>query len=291
MTKSFIKPHIKTALAIIWFAFTFSLVGWWWVYFLMKLSPDNASIEQMKVSHRMFAWEGSILLAAILFGGIALVIFTYRDQKRHQRLRFFFSTFSHDIKTSIARLRLQAEVLEEDLNTNSHPVMKRLIQDIQRLDLQLENSLLLANLEAGTLLNEQVSLSELLSSLRSEFSELTVELEREAKIRGDRRALLSVLRNLLQNSVLHGKATTVKIKVRPHGEGRIELTLQDNGLGFKGILKKLGSEILMSQDVRSNGIGLLLTKRLLEKMKGDIWFESKENEGFASHIELEGTLP
>lgn len=291
MTKSFIKPHIKTALAILWFAFTFSLVGWWWVYFLLKLSPENASLEQMRTSHRMFAWEGSILLAAILFGGIALVIFTYRDQKRHQRLRFFFSTFSHDIKTSIARLRLQAEVLEEDLNTTSHPVMKRLIQDIQRLDLQLENSLLLANLEAGQLLKEQVSLSDLLSSLRSEFSELTVELEREAKILGDRRALLSVLRNLLQNSVLHGKATTVKIRVRPYGEGRIELVIQDDGLGFKGILKKLGSEILMSQDVRSNGIGLLLTKRLLEKMNGDIWFESKENEGFKSHIELQGTLP
>lgn len=291
MNGSLLKPHIKTALAIIWFAFTFSLVGWWWVYFLLKLSPDDASLEQMRDSHRMFAWEGSILLAAILFGGIALVIFTYRDQKRHQRLRFFFSTFSHDIKTSIARLRLQAEVLEEDLNTNSHPVMKRLIQDIQRLDLQLENSLLLANLEGGQLLKEQVSLSDLLSSLRNEFSELTVELEREAKIRGDRRALLSVLRNLLQNSVLHGKSTTVKIRVRQHSEGRIELLLQDDGLGFKGLLKKLGSEILMSQDVRSNGIGLLLTKRLLEKMNGDIWFESKENEGFKSHIELEGHLP
>lgn len=291
MNKSFIKPHIKTALAILWFAFTFSLVGWWWVFFLLKLDPTSASLEELKSSHRMFAWEGSILLAAILFGGIALVIFTYRDQKRHQRLRFFFSTFSHDIKTSIARLRLQAEVLEEDLNTTSHPVMKRLIQDIQRLDLQLENSLLLANLEQGELLKEQVSLSELLSSLRSEFSELSVELEREAKIKGDRRALLSVLRNLMQNSVLHGKATTVKIKVRSVNEGRLELIVQDDGLGFKGILKKLGSEILMSQDVRSNGIGLLLTKRLLEKMNGDIWFESQENQGFISHIEVEGVLP
>lgn len=291
MNKSFIKPHIKTALAILWFAFTFSLVGWWWVFFLLKLDPTNASLDELKSSHRMFAWEGSILLTAILLGGIALVIFTYRDQKRHQRLRFFFSTFSHDIKTSIARLRLQAEVLEEDLSTTSHPVMKRLIQDIQRLDLQLENSLLLANLEQGQLLKEQVSLSELLSSLRSEFSELSVELEREAKIKGDRRALLSVLRNLLQNSVLHGKATTVKIKVRSINEGRLELILQDNGLGFKGMLKKLGSEILMSQDVRSNGIGLLLTKRLLEKMNGDIWFESQENQGFISHIEVEGVLP
>jgi hypothetical protein len=39
----------------------------------------------------MFAWEGSILLASIFIGGVALIVFSYRDQKRHQRLRFFFS--------------------------------------------------------------------------------------------------------------------------------------------------------------------------------------------------------
>lgn len=291
MLKSFIKSHVKTALAIIWFVFTFSLVGWWWVYFLLRLDPtENPSLEQLQKSHRMFAWEGSILLAAILLGGVALVIFSYRDQKRHQRLRFFFSTFSHDIKTSIARLRLQAEVLEEDLHGNTHPVMKRLIHDIQRLDLQLENSLLLANLEGGDLLREEVSLSDLLSSLRNEFSELSLELEKNAVVFGDRRALLSVFKNLLQNSVIHGKATAVRIKVRELGSSRIELQIQDDGLGFKGPLQKLGSEILKSQDSRSNGIGLLITKRLLQKMKGDIRFESKENEGFKSFVELEGRL-
>lgn len=289
--KSLLKPKVKTALAIIWFAFTFCLVGWWWIFFLVRLNPSTATLEQLKSSHRMFAWEGSILLAAILFGGVSLVIFTYRDQKRHERLRFFFSTFSHDIKTSIARLRLQAEVLEEDLGTNTHPVMKRLIQDIQRLDLQLENSLLLANAEEGELLNETISLSSMISSLRNEFSELTVELERDAKIVGDRRALLSVLKNLLQNAVLHGKASTVRIRVQAANKsGKIELIIKDDGLGFKGNINKLGSEILVSQSAHSNGIGLLLTKRLMTKMNGDIYFVSKANEGFESHIELGGSL-
>jgi len=291
MFKTHFKPHVKTALAILWFVFTFSLVAWWWVFFLLRLNPsENASLEQLQKSHRMFAWEGSILLAAILFGGVALVIFTYRDQKRHQRLRFFFSTFSHDIKTSIARLRLQAEVLEENPHDENHPVMKRLIHDIQRLDLQLENALLLANMEEGRLLQEDVSISQLLASLRNEFSELALELEKEAFVKGDRRALLSVFKNLLQNSVLHGRANGVRIKVRPLSAGRIELQFQDDGLGFKGRLEKLGSEILKSQDARSNGIGLLLTKRLVSKMNGDIRFESRENAGFTSFIEMEGRL-
>lgn len=293
MLKKFLKPHVKTALAILWFVFTFSLVAWWWVFFLVRFNPaESSSLEQLTVSHRMFAWEGTILLSTILVGGFALVVFTYRDQQRHQRLRFFFSTFSHDIKTSIARLRLQSEVLDEELQGNTHPVLKRLIQDIQRLDLQLENSLLLANLEEGQLLHEKIALSDLLSSLRSEFPELSLELDREAFIYGDRRAFLSILKNLFQNSVIHGKATTVRLKVREMASNRIEVLLADDGLGFKGAVpvQKLGSEILKSRDANSNGIGLLITKRLLQKMNGNVHFESKENEGFKSFIEIEGAL-
>jgi signal transduction histidine kinase len=282
MLKRLLKSHFKTALAIIWFAFTFSLVTWWWIFFLIKFKDMP--------QHRMFAWEGSILLGSVLIGGVALIIFSYRDQKRHQRLRFFFSTFSHDIKTSIARLRLQAEVLEEDLQGNSPPVMKRLIQDIQRLDLQLENSLLLASVEDGQLLHEEISLNELLLSLRPEFSDVSLELEKEARIHGDRRALLSVFRNLFQNSVLHGKASTIKIKVRSANSSHLEILVEDDGLGFKGNLGKLGSAILTSQDSRGNGIGLLITKRLLQKMKGDVRFESSENQGFKSILHVEGRL-
>jgi signal transduction histidine kinase len=282
MIKNFLKSHLKTVLAIIWFAFTFALVAWWWVFFLMELEGAR--------QHRMIAWEGSILLGSILIGGISLIVFTFRDKQRHDRLRFFFSTFSHDIKTSIARLRLQAEVLEEDLQGNSPPVMKRLIADIQRLDLQLENSLLLANLEVSPLLHEEIPLSQLLANLRSEFADLSIELERDARIAGDRRALMSVVRNLLQNSVLHGKATTVRIRVRSLNNNRLEVIFEDDGLGFKGQSNKLGSELLNSKDSRGNGIGLLITKRLMEKMRGDIKFESAENAGFKSLLHMEGHL-
>lgn len=288
MKKEFSKSHLKTALAVIWFAFTFSLVTWWWVFFLVRMDSRPASLEQLQNSYRMFAWEGSILLAAILLGGIALVIFTYRDQVRHQRLRFFFSTFSHDIKTSIARLRLQAEVLEEEFQDSPQPVMKRLIQDIHRLDLQLENSLHLATLEQGLLLKEDISFADLISTLRGEFPELTIQLERKVLVKGDRRALLSLLRNVLQNAIAHGKASVISIQVQEMAHGQVELRIQDNGLGFKGPLKKLGGEILTSKDAHSNGIGLLISKRLVEKMKGALSFESKDNSGFTAVLELEG---
>ncbi len=283
MFQKYIRPYFKLFLAITWFLFTFSLTTWWWIFWMQRVAPSE------KV-HRMFVWEGSVLLAALLGGGTALILFTYRDARRHQRLRFFFSTFSHDIKTSITRLRLQGEILEEDQNNQSNPIFKRLIQDIQRLDLQLENSLLLTNMEEGGFLEERISLSSLFSNLRNEFSDLSLELGKEAYIWGDRRALLSVFRNLIQNSVLHGKATSVKLQIKKISDQQIEITMQDNGLGFQGSLEKLGSEILVSTHSHGNGIGLLLTRRLLKKMKGEITFSAQGSEGFISRLTVKGEL-
>lgn len=284
-------PQLKTILAILWLLFTFSLVTWWWVFFLHRLSPNETlSIYQNDSSYRMIAWEGSILMASILLGGIALVVFTIRDQRRHERLRFFFATFSHDIKTSIARLRLQAEVLEEELTADSHPILSRLMSDIHRLDLQLENSLLLAHIENGTFNIESCSLTKILSHLRNDFPEVTLELEREVQLLADQRALLSVFKNLIQNAILHGKATQIKISPQIPTSGFIQLTVRDNGLGFQGPTEKLGSELLTSQNRNSNGIGLLITTRLIETMGGKISFESKDHQGFSATLSLRGEL-
>ncbi|MNS53180.1 Aerobic respiration control sensor protein ArcB [compost metagenome] len=94
----------------------------------------------------------------------------------------------------------------------------------------------------------------------------------------------------MQNASLHGKATTIKIAVRSGGGSTLSLELQDDGLGFQGSLKKLGSEILISADSRGNGIGLLLTRRLLNKMNGDIRFESQDKKGFTAIISIPGGL-
>ncbi len=279
MIKKRWNAKFKTILAIVWFVFTFSLVGWWLIYSLNRtdLSP---------VAHRMFQWEGSILLAAVLIGGGTMIFLTYRDEKRHERLKFFFSTFSHDIKTSISRLRLQAEVLEENFEQVTNPVFQRLIQDINRLDLQLENSLLLSNLEESPLFIEEMSLSQIIQLLRADFSDLKIELTRDARVQADKRAFISVIRNLLQNSVVHGKAEAVQIQPRLD-KNTLVILIQDNGSGFSGDLKKLGEEILSSQDLRGNGIGLLLSRRLMQKMKGELEFSS-DQKGFRASLRTPG---
>lgn len=278
---------IKTLLATVWFIFVVSLVGWWWVYAMNEL-VDGAGEEMLK-KHRMFMWEGSILLASLLLGGAALIFLSYRDEKRHQQLKTFFATFSHDIKTSITRLRLQAEVLEEDNLSQKNPVIQRLIQDISRLDLQLENSLLLSTETSQHLLREKIKLSELIESLRTQWSELEFKVNHNAEMVADRRAMTSVIRNLIQNAVLHGEATAIEFSVKPYGSQQIELGIRDNGKGFSGDLQRLGNHMLPSKNDKGSGIGLYLGKRLLRKMGGDLRFE-KSSPGLTAILHIEGRL-
>lgn len=275
---------VKTLLATVWFFFVVSLVGWWWIYFMNTMV---ASTQEMSRTHRMFLWEGSILLAALVIGGLALIFLSYRDEKRHEQLRTFFATFSHDIKTSITRLRLQAEVLEEDNASAQSPVLQRLIKDIARLDLQLENSLLLSTTDAQTLFSEKMLLSKLIESMRIQWSELDFRLQQDAEIIADKRAMVSVLRNIIHNSVLHGQATVIEFAAKAVSGDQVEISVQDNGKGFTGDVTLLGAEVLPSKNERGNGIGLYLCRRLLKKMNGDLRFE-QTSPGLRAVIRVNG---
>ena len=135
---------------------------------------------------------------------------------------------------------------------------------------------------------EEFSLSSVIKLLRNDFSDLNIELNQDAFIKADKRAFLSVIRNLFQNSVLHGKADSVQIHAQVEGSN-IQISFLDNGTGFQGDLKKLGEEILQSQGSRGNGIGLLLSKRLINKMKGHVHFRPT-NQGFKTDIQIPGRL-
>jgi signal transduction histidine kinase len=285
-----IKLKFKVILALLWAVFTFTLIGWWMVYLS---SQTDLQVQNHK---KMFLWEGSILLIAVGLGGLFLIVLTIRDEARFNRLRLFFSTFSHDIKTSISRLRLQADVLEEEMGENKK--IKRLIHDIHRLDLQLENSLWMANLSEISFFIENISLVEFISSLRSEFVDLHIEISRNAMVCADRRAFISVIRNVLQNAQIHGQATMIKIEVESAESNMVNIRVCDNGKGMENLSALLGQEILNTTSKNSNGIGLFLSCFLITKQNGTIAFSNithptiygGSNNGFCVTIKMLGHL-
>lgn len=278
------KISFKLILALVWSLFTTSLIVWWWIWAL-KLSSQVSELN-----HRMIKYEGIALIGFVVLGGIFLVSYVWQDHKRNQKIQLFFSTFSHDIKTSISRLRLQAEIMEEELPRDKHPSLSRFIQDVVQLDLQLENSLLFTNINKYQFLMEKVKLSQLIGTIRSDFTNLNIELKQDAEINTDKKWFLSILKNIFQNSLLHGKASLIEISVQPEANESISILIKDNGIGYNnGPASNLGSDLFKSNHSQSNGIGLYLSKSLLSKMNGSLSFSSNP-QGFTSHITTRGQI-
>src|SRR5213080_1764191 len=139
------RSRLVIALVAVWVVFTVTLAGWWLVFGLRQLDLIKrltvAGAPDLHRYYQMLMWEGGILIASLIGGGLALFYYARREQKRHAQVEEFFAAFTHDAKTSLASLRLQAESLKEDLGSKPSPLLDRLLQDTLRLQIQLENSL------------------------------------------------------------------------------------------------------------------------------------------------------
>lgn len=286
----FVRSKLKVYLSAAWLILTFSMVSWWFLYALRI--DDSQTSEAVQKHHRMIKWEGGSLLFIILVGGLFLIMYVYRDTERHERLKLFFSNFSHDIKTSIARIRLQADVLAEELSEHNvdQRSMVRLLSDLNRLDLQLENSLLLTHVDESALLFEDIDLKQLITAIHHDFDRVQIQVLQNAIVRADQRSFKSILRNIFQNSVLHGKSTEICVDVEPVDTNALKIKIQDNGQGSENDLSSFGRSILPVKQNQSNGIGLYLASRLMSKMSGEISFSQTKGQGFTVEVILQGRL-
>ncbi len=281
------SSRVRTFLSLLWLIFTLSLVTWWFIFALRNLNTED--LTESSKHYKMLFYEGSTLLVSIFLGGIVLIGLSYRDDRRHQKLKIFFSNFTHEIKTSITRIRLQADILLEEDKLQNNKILQRLLNDVAKLDLQLENSLLLSHVSESPLLDEKISLQQMMNSIQPEFEDLRIELIGNALVSADSRALRSILRNVFENSRRHGKATDVTVDVKRLTSDSVQISFQDNGSGNTRTDVTLGDEILSASNNQGSGIGLFLSKQLVLKMNGKIAFDTNDQKGFQSILVLKGS--
>lgn len=271
--------RLQYLLVIAWLVTTVSLASWW---LSLGLSLD-ARLE------RMFLWEGIAFIALLVAGGIALVLAIRRESERRRALETFFLSFTHDLKTSLARVQLHADGLREDWPDAGRAAVDRLLADTMRLQIQLENSLFVAQPD-GRLLSETIDVAAVIRRLADDWPDLEVTIVGQAKVTGDARAFEAVIRNLLQNAVVHGAARHVTITLDRHSETMVRIAVADDGRGVAPeAIASLGQPFVTSSQARGTGMGLFVSARLLARMKGRMRFGHADR-GLRVTLELPGAL-
>lgn len=276
-----------------WLLFTVCFALWWiklgttHVTELARLQPEQSAHWQRQ--ERMILWEGLAWVILLIIGGLALITSVLREKRRVLQIREFFASFSHEIKTSLASLRLQAESLQADKKFADSPVLDRLVGDTVRLQLQLENSLFFSSQDHLQLFAEDLPMKLLFERLSQQWPGLNIEFNRDCILRADERALRTILSNLIQNSILHGHASKVTVETANASSGKVELVLSDNGRGFGQDLNQLGRVFHRPEATSGSGLGLYICRLLARKMNGELRLNPVA-QGFQARLILPGEL-
>ncbi len=216
----------------------------------------------------------------------------------------FLSSMSHELRTPLNAILGFAQLLDLDSPT---PSQKYRLEKILRSGwylLDLINEILdLALVESGklSLSLEPIALNDLLLECQAMVEtqakkrEITLAISKyDSAIRvvADLTRLKQVLINLLSNAIKYNRAGgTVIIDCQASVEGRIRIAVKDSGVGMTPeqiaqlfqSFNRLGKE---NANVEGTGIGLVVSKRLIELMGGSIGVKSTAGEGSEFWIEL-----
>lgn len=208
----------------------------------------------------------------------------------------FLSSMSHELRTPLNSILGFAQVLHKDqhLNELQKDSLNEIIQAGKHL-LDLINQILdFASIESGQieLAIENVSLNktlnECLNLLRPQALnkklELILDLPAEFKVKADRLRLKQVILNLMSNGIKYNQ-TQGQLKLQAQTNAKfVRLSVIDNGIGIPSEkIKKLFTpfERLGQQGsaIEGSGIGLSISKTLIERMGGEIGVTSRTEPG------------
>lgn len=283
---------LRYVFVAIWVLFTVSLTGWW-IYFGLSqvdrlLLLDHQTASELVRYQRMLVWEGCALIFSLVVGGLSLTYLIYKEMRESRRVQEFFAAFSHEIKTPLAGVKLQTEVLGEQLSTpEARAAMARIEKEVGRLALQLENSLFLAQPHDREVFLQDVSLRDSIRAVEPSWPELKIDVNKDARIKADSRALESVLSNIFANAVSHGRSSRVSVSVEQELPELVRLSINDDGVGFKGDPSRLGEPFSRQYSGSGSGLGLFLVRKLVQEMGGRSVFLTGDR-GFTVELHLQG---
>jgi signal transduction histidine kinase/CheY-like chemotaxis protein len=223
----------------------------------------------------------------------------------------FLSSMSHELRTPLNAILGFAQILNSE-SLPSTPEQKKefaghIVKSGRHLLTLINEILDLAKVESGT-----VTLSMEPVALRDALVECRAMVEPIAAARGvhvlfpdacdavvlaDRTRLKQVLLNLLSNAIKYNRdAGAVVVACEATAPERLRLSVRDTGMGLSPDqveslfqpFNRLGQE---SGGQEGTGIGLVVTKRLVELMGGEIGVSSSPGVGSVFWIDLDTTAP
>ncbi len=214
----------------------------------------------------------------------------YREQEAMQKT--FISVISHELKTPVSIIKGYAGTLRRHDAHWSPEVLDESLafieEEADNLTGLIDNLLEASRLQAGTFnleISDEVMLPKLATDVSRKFSSQTEHHQFQVEfppdfptIWGDERRLGQALNNLMSNAIKYspdGGTITLSGAVHPQ---HVTVSVRDSGIGIPEheqhrIFQKFARlDNALSRKTEGTGLGLYLTKAIVEAHNGRIWF-------------------
>lgn len=243
----------------------------------------------------MFLGEGALLFVLLCVCVVMLFQLVRSERRQLRDIESFLSTVTHEMKTPLTGIQsmLQTFAAGRVPPDQADTLYAMGLKETERLEHMVENILISGRLRArlypvetatvqlralveGFVLHRRRYLADRPDAIRLAWE----PPEDEVRALCDRDALAVVLDNLVDNALKYGgEPPDVTLRVR-HSGGRVELAVEDRGIGFEpGQAERLFERFHRSQEGRrevhhGTGLGLSISRELVRRMGGTIAAES-----------------
>jgi signal transduction histidine kinase len=220
----------------------------------------------------------------------------------------FLTTVTHEIRSPITSIRSLSEIMvdHEDISPEERKkFLDTIIQEADRLSRLVNQVLDLEKLDAGKekFRIEPVKMEAIIEKATQNFIaiaqqnqvSLTVDLSQkrtQRKVLGDFEKLVQVVINIVSNAIKNVEPGSGKIAIRlKENATHICLEIEDNGIGIDPkfhdqIFEKFKQVDNPNRKIESSGLGLSISKKIIEHLHGSIQVQSALGQGALFLIKL-----
>jgi signal transduction histidine kinase len=224
--------------------------------------------------------------------------------KINSELESFTYSVSHDLRAPLRSINGYAQILKEDYSDKIDEEGNRTIDVIsknaKRMGQLIDDLLGFARLGRQELRKSKINMDDLVKSVLEELldqqkgREVLLDIKPLRASLGDINMVRQVWVNLLSNALKYSQKKEVsKIEVNCREQmdsDEIVYCVKDNGAGFDmqyqdklfGVFHRLHK----TEDFEGTGVGLALSKRIIDRHQGKIWAEAKVNEGAVFYFSM-----
>jgi len=206
------------------------------------------------------------------------------QNQRLQRERDFVSNASHELKTPIAAVRGNINLIKRHGDKHPEVIPESLgyiDEESLRMQNLIENLLNLSRADRAELVLENINLSQISEKIGQQYQtsitdKLKLQIEPDLHIAGNNDTLKQIIVALLDNAKKYSAENSPITLKLEQVSGKIQLSVEDNGIGIPDDQKKLifqrfyRVDTSHSTDIKGSGLGLSIVSQLVKLNNGTI---------------------